>query len=92
MHYLTVQGHTLSLKNNLEKEIYALIKDNDRFIIADNKMDEFKKEIVAKIEELNKKNPRCKPIKASWWTDTFTKDIHLSGMGPINFSLYKSKN
>ena len=92
MHYLSVKGHTLSLKNSLEKAVNEFFENRDRFIIPAAEIEHFKKGAIEYIESLNKIHHRCKPLNASWWIDTQTKDIHISGVGPIHFSLYKSKN
>lgn len=92
MAYLSVKGYTLSLKNSLENALNEFFKIHDRFIIPDDEIEDYKKGIITSIEEFNRIHTRCKPIAASWWIDTSTKDIHLSGVGPINFCLYKSKN
>jgi hypothetical protein len=95
MQYFTHISNDYTCKNNLYKEILAFLKVNDRRIIPPDFLEHFKKEIIAGINDLNKKNPRCKPVKATWngWSAQTEKDSRLDlGYSTIcTFNIYQSK-
>lgn len=95
MQYFTYISVTYTCKNQLYKDILAFLYTNDRKIIEAKDLEAFKKSIVDGVNEINTKNPRCKPIKASWngWHAQTEMDSRLSlGYGSIcTFNIYQSK-
>lgn len=79
----------LSHKNKLEEAIKQFIKENDRKVIDAAKSGEFRVIIEARILELNKKFPRCTPLKVSFWKSPISSehDIHMEGVNCVRFSL-----
>jgi hypothetical protein len=63
---------------------------NDRKIIKEEDLQQFQQCIIKGIEQMCVVNPRCKPLKASWYKPE-TTDWLLSGLGFTNFHLYASK-
>jgi hypothetical protein len=64
--YASYISNSYSLKNNLEKQVYNLLEKHNRIAILPEKLADFRKDLLTKIEVLNQENKRCKPIKAYW--------------------------
>lgn len=93
MAYFSYIGYTHSPANRLHEAVLSFLQTQNRQIITDENVETFKKEILDNIEELNKANPRCKPIEAEMCSPLTNGDIYLHMGGIIcQFSIYKSKN
>jgi hypothetical protein len=94
MQFFTHISSEFTCKNNLYKEILAFLYLNDRKIVPQEFIEHFKKGIIKGIEDINKKNPRCKPIKATWngWCPHKEKDYRLDlGYSTIcTFNIYQA--
>lgn len=87
--YMSYCSQFLSHKNKLEEAVKNFIKDNDRKIIDEKDAAKFRVMISDGILELNKKFPRCTPLKASFWKSPISseKDIHMDGIDCARFTL-----
>ena len=105
MIYLSYVGYEYAAMNQLQTAIQQFILSKNRMIIDSGKIGKFLDEIINGIEDLNKRFPRCTPLRASFWQpEQIAKysDYHLSiqeektgvfnGITLITFSLYASKN
>lgn len=89
-YYMTYDGHQLSTKNKLEKEVAEYLKSIDRTLVHKGNLVAFKESVIEKIEEFNKKHTRCKPLKPTW-DDRRNNDIFLSGVYFNHFTIYHVK-
>lgn len=99
MKYFSYISNEYSLKNSLEKAVYALLQQNNRQVIDASEVETFKEKILQDIEVLNKQNPRCRPFKPDWYMPHFSEArgdayLRLGGLNnPVcNFHIYHSKN
>jgi hypothetical protein len=93
--YLTRVSQVYSAKNKLETAIQEFIKSNDRIIIEQKDLNEFKWKIVQHINFLNLENKRCSSKCASWYNageSSKIKDWGISGVDCIAFYIYEIKN
>lgn len=90
--YLAHHHYSTASKNKLEDEFFNYLKSIDRTLIEDDKVEDFKAEILKKYEELCIENPRCKPIDKLFYNGHLDKklDFHLLGSN-ASFTLLKSK-
>ena len=65
--FFSKTGHSLATKNKLEAEVLELIKSIDRLIIEKASVENFISSLNEKIDALNRKHPRCKPVETRWW-------------------------
>jgi hypothetical protein len=93
--YASYISNSYSLKNNLEKQVYELLKQNNRIAILPEKLESFRNNLLTKIEGLNQQNKRCKPIIASWnsYKKSFGENKDDYGLtltaGICNFYIYE---
>lgn len=96
MKYFSYISNSYSLKNSLEKAIYAVLCDINRQVIDETEVEAFQRNITEQVEHLNKAFHRCKPCRIEWWAPRYSKDdkdFHLQlGGGICNFHLYATKN
>lgn len=90
--YLAYTNNQLSSKNKLEAEFSAYLKEINRTLVSDDKIEDFRKEILNKYDELCKKYQRCKPITKRFYSGYFDdkNDFILEGAS-TSFKLLKSK-
>jgi len=67
MHFSQVTS-TYCPANKLADDVQKLVKQYKRMLIMDKDLASFKANMIAAIHALNAKHPRCKPVKASWWS------------------------
>lgn len=65
--FFSKTGHSLTTKNKLEAEVLEHIKSRDRWIIRTENLESYIASINEKIDAINKKHPRCKPVEPRWW-------------------------
>lgn len=92
MHYFIKKGFCCQRKNRLEKEVFELIDAQDRLLIPECELEEFKKKILTAIDLISAKNNKCKPVKVSFQNYRGEKDHFLIGMDCISFKIYATKN
>jgi hypothetical protein len=95
MYYFSFIDHSLSFKNNLNKQAFKFLQANNRKVTAEKDVELFKTAIKSGIEDLNKAHPRCTPINIEWWQPGFNnlRDSDWSlNLGFCTFVLYKSTN
>lgn len=91
MAYFSKTGNFLIPKNNLEKAVAELIKSNNRMIILDDEIEDFKNKILSQIKVLCEKFPRCKAPKYYFHGDYGNNgDFHFGGIDSITFHIYKA--
>ncbi|OBX17740.1 MULTISPECIES: hypothetical protein [Bizionia] len=91
MKYLTYNGYQLATKNKLQEAIQTYLNCIDRTLINDGQaLADIKTKIIAHIVFFNNEYPRCKPIRASWYSHD-KKDWLLSGVDFANFHIYQVK-
>ena len=90
--YLTYIEFEYRTKNKLHKELKQfLVEQNRTFLPSETAPERFKTLVLDKIEELNNKHTRCKPIKATFWQPSFENDIRLDGVFVCTFKLLNVK-
>ena len=87
--YLAYTNNQLSSKNKLEAEFSEYLKEINRTLVSDDKIEDFRKEILNKYDELCKKYQRCKPI-IKRFDSGYKNDFILEGAS-TSFKLLKSK-
>ena len=98
--YFTYISKWYSLSNRLEKAIYAYLRQEERGWIEGSDIELYQSIILEKIDDLNKKHPRCQPVKATWSTfnrnntgdrDYPRQDIYLdlNNFSICHFELYE---
>jgi len=73
MHFSQVTS-TYCPANKLADEVQYLVKQYKRMLIMDKDLVSFKANMLAAIHALNAKHPRCKPVKASWWSPSVREE------------------
>ena len=104
MHFAKVTQE-YAAANKLCEAIQKTVKKYNRTLINPEDLATFKASLVSDINKLNAAFPRCKPVKASWWTTSLdgshNKNSHheidwvLSIDGApqiVHFILYASKS
>ena len=81
-------SYTLKCKNSLEKAILEFLKENNRIIVEESKVEEFKEIIVSGIVKLNEENKRCKPVSFGFFGK---HDMHLQGLHFVVFNLLEGE-
>lgn len=79
-------------KNNLELSIQNFLKDNDRLIIQEKDLKNFKENIKSHIVFLNQLNKRCSAKVPCWYEISAgekIKDSGLAGIDCISFTIYQ---
>lgn len=89
--YFTKVTHELVPKNKLQKQVQDLVKSYNRLLIDPIDLNLFKIQIVERIDELNKQNPRCKPVEPSFYSHNQIDHQLYFGDSLISFSIYKAK-
>ena len=74
-YYARVDKDYWTSKNKVEEQVKKLGREMTRRIIMADQADRFVKEFIDKVEEINKANPRCKPLHA-YKPDYLPPDIH----------------
>lgn len=82
-------------KNKLYAEFFNFVKSHDNTLIpSDSDKKDFKNVLRSKLEELQKKHSRCKPLNLSmgnyYSLDTDTEDVRVSGS--FTADIFKVKN
>lgn len=87
--FMSYCSQYLAHKNKLEEAVKKFIKENDRKVFDASESGTFRVMIEDGILELNKKFPRCTPLKASFWKSPISSehDIHMNGVDCVRFSL-----
>ena len=93
--FLIIVSNELKPKNKLEEAVQKTLRDYDRQMFSEITIEREKQKILNKILFLNKKHPRCTPVKASFWCsyqhhDEKIKDYNLDVGGFISFSFRSS--
>lgn len=95
--YLAKKGEFYSPKNKLEEAIQNFIQEQDRKLIKEDDLEEFKNFVVNEIEKLNNEFPRCTPVKVDFWNprgfrqEEVIKDWYLTGVHSVTFHLLSSR-
>lgn len=80
--YMSYCSQYLQHMNKLQQAFKEFIKMWDRQIMTEDEMKIFKQTIIDGVGELNRKHPKCTPIKVSFWSpggsDLEDKDIFLN--------------
>lgn len=80
-------------KNQAHKDAKAVASDMERRILDHSQINNFKKEFGERIDEVNKKNKRCKDLHFSIWNSPINKgDIIFSISGLFTLYIFYSKN
>jgi len=89
-HFIILVEHNYKIKNTLEKDVFEYAKSIDRKIFDHDQFEVVKERIHAKIQELNEKNKRCKPMK-TWFTPGYPikEDIVVHGLNTVHEPLIK---
>ena len=85
--------------NNAEKQAHTVAIEMNRILIPEDEMQQFQQTFLQKIAQVNKNNPRCKPLELEIWNlgdemhggPDFSKDYCLSISGVFNMSLFHVK-
>jgi hypothetical protein len=72
--YLITCENLYSCKNKLENQVQEYLRTQDRSIIANTQIEQFKQMIVDEINAINAKHPRCKAIRSEWWASDRHED------------------
>ena len=67
MRFFTKTRTGTQCQNQLQKKISEYIRTKNRKIILASEVDDFKNTINSVIDEMNKANPRCRPVQKDWW-------------------------
>jgi len=84
-HYFLEQEHCTQQKNNLHKEAKQYLDSISKKLILSEDLDDLKKVIHDKINELNLKHSRCKPIILSIFKSNYSKNHRVDGIEGTNF-------
>ena len=89
--YFTYASNRLVAKNSLQEKVQELVLKYNRTLVAVEDIDSFKKKIIDGILQLNRENPRCKPVNPEFYSHNF-KDhsLHFSE-GVITLHIYQAK-
>lgn len=74
--YFTFISNTYSCTNNLHKAALKFLQTQDRTLIYQEDLKEYKDFVIAGIKNLNAVNPRCTPIEPYWWNNKNPNDDH----------------
>jgi len=74
-YYARVDKDYWTSKNKAEEQVKKLGREKTRRIIMTDKVEQFIKEFIDRVEEINKANPRCKPLHA-YKADYLPPDNH----------------
>lgn len=93
MRYFSYISFEYTPKNSLHKAVYEFLKANDRKVIEEGKVEDFKKRIIKGIQDLNAAHTKHNPVDVHWWNASMhgSKDHILNiGLGTIcTFNLYR---
>ena len=89
--YFTYASNRLVAKNSLQEKVQELVLKDNRTLVAHEDLEAFKKKVIDGILQLNKENPRCKPVSPEFYSHNF-KDhsLHFSE-GVITLHIYQAK-
>ncbi|MCX8533066.1 hypothetical protein [Chryseobacterium luquanense] len=93
--YLTRISQVYSAKNKLERSIQGFIKNNDRLLIDEKDLNQFKAQVIQHINFLNQEFQKCTPKSPSWFHCGETKqrkDWSISGIDCIVFYVHEVKS
>ncbi len=66
MNYLLYVEHSLTPKNNLEKEDFYYLQQGDRRAVAASEMEKLQHNVKYHVDHLNQKHKRCRPVELSF--------------------------
>jgi len=85
-YYAHISGRNQA-KNKLQEVVRNLVETYGNKIYAGSEITEVKKQIIDKINELNKQYPRCTPLNPSF--DLYDNTFNLWGLDFIFLHLYR---
>lgn len=89
--YFSYISSFYTCKNSLETEVTkCLSTEFNRIVLDSTGLENFKSNIISRINAINRQNARCKPITATWYKLNETGDLKLELPGILNFYIYKS--
>lgn len=89
-HYFVNVGHQNATKNKLQEEFHVYLYSLKATLITVDRLKILKSEILEKADELNKKYPRCTPLKIKIDNLHFNNGFMLSGFYSIVFQILKA--
>lgn len=94
MKYLAIKGFSTAPKNQLDKELFEVLKAFDRTLIDEKDVKEFQELILNRYKDLCKIHKRCKPRKLEFDDGGYNRQnnqIRLTNCH-VDFVLYASLN
>lgn len=91
MSYFVYIRQRFNPQNSLQSEVMVYLQGLNRFLIPDEKLENFKADVERRITELNTEFKRCRPLVVKWrdsGTDTIFLERH-HGVEVVELSLMK---
>jgi hypothetical protein len=84
-YYLAYLSYNTALRNNLEKDLFEHLKQENRKLIPERVFkNKYKEQLINQIDELNKKHSRCKPLTVYFHNHNYDQYISLhTGTGIV---------